>query len=310
MRAAPLWQLTLLAMVLGSQSSPAQLAPPPSYSPGQTAPPSYSPGQTAPPVLPSVPPSSPLPFLDPTLPKPPGPDSPIGKTGLPADLTGPALLSSWIYRPQPALSCCKPVGGDGPIGHEFNVWIGPSFLLSGGIFNGRLEPATQVGFEGRSLWFTPEGDQALTFMASVAYQYANGQGDQGVFPRQGQGVTVRGLHRSWVTLGLGRDWFSANAFPAGMPNTLLRYGFDGGGRLGSGHVDLNIPSIIGGYDREQSLIGGWYLAAHAMLEIPWGNWFWHAGVRLEYGWQYTNLVPRYRDDLQDLNLLFTTGFRF
>jgi hypothetical protein len=45
-------------------------------------------------------------------------------------------------------------------------------------------------------------------------------------------------------------------------------------------VDYNIPSIIGGYDREQSLIGGWYLAAHAMLEIPWGNWFWHAGVRL------------------------------
>jgi hypothetical protein len=214
MRAAPLWQLTLLAMVLGSQSSPAQLAPPPSYSPGQTAPPVVFARQTAPPVLPSVPPSSPLPFLDPTLPKPPVRFA-HWQDGLPADLTGPALLSSWIYRPQPALSCCKPVGGDGPIGHEFSVWIGPSFLLSGGIFNGRLEPATQVGFEGRSLWFTPEGDQALTFMASVAYQYANGQGDQGVFPRQGQGGDGAGAASVVGDVGIGPRLVQCQRLPGG-----------------------------------------------------------------------------------------------
>lgn len=297
MRAGLLMKLTLLAALLGVESVLAQPTLPTANPP-------------APPILQGVPPTGNLPFTDPQLPQPPGPGSPIGKTGLPAGLSGSALLSPWMYQPQPASSCCRPIGGDGPIGHEFNVWIGPSFLLSGGIFNGRLEPATQVGFEGRSLLFTPEGDQALTFVASIVYQYANGQGDQGVFPRLGQGVTVRGLHRSWVSLGMGRDWYSSNAFTAGVPYRLFRVGFDGGGRLGSGHVDFNIPEILNGYAREQSLLGGWYLAAHANVEIPWGNLLWHAGVRLEYGWQYTNLVPLFRDDLQDLNLLFTTGFRF
>ena len=41
-----------------------------------------------------------------------------------------------------------------------------------------------------------------------------------------------------------------------------------------------------------------------------GTWVWFGGVRAEYGYDWTNLVPPMDGDIHNLNLMLTTGIRF
>ena len=64
-----------------------------------------------------------------------------------------------------------------------------------------------------------------------------------------------------------------------------------------------------GYAR-QNVTYGVFLAAHATIEIPMGTWIWFAGLRTEWGYDWTNLVPPMSGNMHNLNILLTSGIRF
>jgi hypothetical protein len=247
------------------------------------------------------------PRMDLTAPPAAAPAEPVPPP-TPVPAPAPPALSSWItgaYR----CDCCGPFGGDGSIYTELYLRSGPAFVFGSTDLAERLNTGWAVQGGGRSLFFNPFKDAAWSIDLHLGFTYNNGQKSEPLsfFERP---VTIRDLRRTSVNLALGREWFLIG--PADAPGTKWRAGFDVGGQYGTVRADLNDPQGSG-YKRRTDVFHGIVVGAHTGLEIPCGACTYFAGLRLEWDYNWIELLPGLPGndtDLQDLNLLLVAGVRF
>ncbi|MCI0464754.1 MAG: hypothetical protein L0Z62_48135 [Gemmataceae bacterium] len=275
------------------------------------APPStpYSPSTASPPAL----------GLDATAPLPPpgGPGYPNG---------GPARLSDWINYKRPC-SCCEPVGGDGPVQTELYLRGGISIIIDGGVLADTLHSGWIIEGGARSLFFNPDMTAAWAVSYGISNVWNQGKNPNIKVPLSVlvptpptpdnpnggaapvnfgvdvPGVTIRSFNRTFVNLGVGREWFLF--VPSACEGLGWRFGADLGGRWGSANLDLHELR------HRTDVIGGVWFALHSDVEIPWGCWNVIAGFRAEWAYTWSDILQRQnKSDLMDVNLLVNLGVRF
>lgn len=216
---------------------------------------------------------------------------------------------AWVYQQPP--DCC-PQGFSGPIGTELYVRGGPSFpIAGGGDFNKSLMTGWEIMGGGRSLFFSPDGMRAWTVDLGLSYTINNGHPLRTFLFTDGSTVTVRHLHRTAVSLSLGHEWFMFGTGANGCGNGMnLRYGFDGGARWGTAHVDLNPITDPDGYARQHDVYGAAFAAIHFDAEVPMGAWTLLMGLRGEWSYSFMDLLPNQSTGLHDINVLAMVGVRW
>jgi hypothetical protein len=262
----------------------------------------------------SVPPSSNGPQSLPYLPSTSGP--PSSAITNPSTMPQPVSPSAneWLNSP---CFCNGPTGKNGPIGSEFFVLSGPTIATGPSIQAKFANVGWMVESGARTLLFNTSNDAAWTAVLALAYQYNDGSGRPPPFAFFGNAnipVTIRDIHRYGLTFGGGRDWFMCGQFPNLGSGTSLRVGLETGGRWGYEHVNLNLiindPSGQNSFLEKSKVYGGYYIGAHADLEVPMGSWVWVCGLRAEWGINWGTVIPLQNNNIQDINLLFSTGFRY
>lgn len=219
----------------------------------------------------------------------------------------PSGYSSYITYTKPG--CCGPVGGHGPIMSELYLRAGPSLPVSGGTLAHTLQTGWEIQGGGRSLFFNSSLDAAWTVDLSIGNIYNNGNRPnlailfQGVFP-----TTVQALNRTFVSAGVGREWYLLA--PAESQDTNWRVGADVGGRMGSARLDLNDATTTSGYRRLNDVLGAVYLSLHTDAEFPCGGFTFLAGFRAEWDYTWMDIYRGPKSDIVDVNLLVTTGVRY
>ena len=112
-------------------------------------------------------------------------------------------------------------------------------------------------------------------------------------------------------VGVGRDWFAQGpGFLTPDCPTNWRYGWELGGRWGTGHADLEPVADRTNYLRKSGVYHGVFLGAHADVEVPMGAWLFFAGGRAQWGYDWTDFIPPQQGDIQNVNLLLELGVRF
>jgi hypothetical protein len=262
------------------------------------------------------------------LPAPPVPDAPTAT----AVLTGEGHPKGTVTSPWCGNHPCGgPVGGNGPLSYEVVAFTGPSLNVAGGSFNSRLQNGWKVGGSVRTLWFNEPGTAAWVLDLGMNYTYNRGtSGDDEslrleVFtprPRNNAGEllgpdalvvhNIRSLTRVTASFGIGRDiFFKGPGFVGGFEGTNGRFGVDAGGRWGTGHVDL-VPfgTTDNNYLRRTGITHGVYAGMHLNWEVPMGSWIFTSGVRTEWEYMWTNMIPPHNGDIVSVNILLTAGVRF
>ena len=224
-------------------------------------------------------------------------------------------------------NCCGPVGGNGPVTYELFTRTGPSLIVGGSPdLSGAARFGWMVEGGGRSLFFNTTNDAAWVAELGLMYAY-NGANDRGldVFARQGrnaqtgllngpdqiQPFNLRGITRTGLNFGLGRDWFLNGPGVLGFEQAWnSRVGVDVSGNYGTIRVDLLPLADLNNYFRRYSTTTGIMFGAHYNVEMPVGGWILFAGGRVQYGFHHSNVVPPLSGNFQDLNLLLTAGVRF
>jgi hypothetical protein len=259
---------------------------------------------------------------------------PLGTlTGQPvSEVPGPALPTGAYASPYftDGPGCCGPLGRHGRVGYEIYSYTGPTWAIGEGEFTRRLQTGWMVGGGGRSLFFDPSHTTAWVADVGLSYQYNRGEEDDPVRtdvrqqPLRNQftgeitvrpdiltEVRVRALHRTNFNFGVGHDWWYRGPGSVGLEDcTNMRAGLLLGGRWGTAHVDLEPVATPGGYARRQNVTHGIYLAAHGTCEVPMGTWILFAGLRAEWAYDWTNIVPPMSGNMHSLNLLLHSGIRF
>jgi hypothetical protein len=245
----------------------------------------------------------------------------------PGGLSTGAYPSPW-YTDGPG--CCGPLGRNGQIAYELHAETGPSLVFGSGEFTDRLKTGWIISGGGRTLFFNPAGSAAWTVDLGLSYTYNRGSSSDfsDVFIRQPatQNATtgaavfhpdiltttrIRGLDRTSFNFAAGRDWFLwGPGNPGGESAWNIRAGLDVGGRWGTGHVDLVPNNAANAYSRRQGVYHGVYVDAHINAEVPVGGWIWVSGFHVQYGYDWSNIIPPLNGDIQNVNLLVNTGFRF
>jgi hypothetical protein len=224
--------------------------------------------------------------------------------------------------------CCGPLGRDGRIGYEVYTFTGANFVFGPGL-PAKLRTGVSVGGGARTLFFTPDHTAAWTVDLGLSYTHNYGtQAPQNLFLRASPIVNtttgvvtpvadplrpafIREIHRESFNFNLGRDWWLWGAGnTGGETGTNIRVGGWVGGRYGSSHVDLIPLDEIAGYSRRQNVFEGVVVGGHATFETPMGGWILFGGVRAEYGYDWTNLVPPLQGNLNNINIQLTLGIRF
>jgi hypothetical protein len=280
--------------------------------------------------------------LPPPMPEPTAavqPTTPATGNGLPPG----SVVDPWIAYARPG--CCGPLGGDGPISSEWFLRNGVSMPVATGILHEALQTGWMTEFGARALFFNPDTDAAWTASASLSYTYNNsGRGDlvfrypegflrnvlnpvtglrTNVVQFENIPVTIRDYQRWSLNTALGRERYFFN--PAYRPGWHLRFGWDSGGRWGYGRAELNdlsgivppnnpqgIESNVILFRRRSDVFGTVFVSLHSDLEVPicCGAAYFISGIRAEWNYNWTNLFPGQPRDLQDVNLLWTVGFRY
>lgn len=250
-----------------------------------------------------------------------------GGTPLPA-VSNPipgAVYSPWVGD-NPAGGCCGPVGANGPITYEPYLRTGPVLLTGGGPLTAVTKTfGWNVQGGARSLFFNPAGDAAWVFDLGVGYSQNEGRAAQrplnieigavkfgGGLNKQLFAVGLTELRRTSFNFGFGRDYFLNGPGVVGLAPeyTNFRVGWDVGGRWGTGSAHFEPFGDPGGYRRRQGVFHSVYGAGQATWEQPMGSWTFFLGGRVEWAYNWTNLIPPNDGEFRDLNLLLTTGVRF
>ncbi|QEG30417.1 hypothetical protein GobsT_52220 [Gemmata obscuriglobus] len=230
--------------------------------------------------------------------------------------------------------CCGPLGRDGRIGYELYSFTGLNFTIGNGLPDRLNAVGWTVGGGVRTLFFDATHTAAWTIDLGGSYTYNRGQGAQSptnlflrtpaADPSPNDGVTelqpqpdrlvlsgIRGIRRSSFNYAIGRDvWLLGNGSTGGQNGTNWRVGGWIGGRYGTSSVDVNPLTEVDGYARRQNVFHGIFTGVHTTFDIPVGAWIWTNGVRVEYGHDWTNLVPPIQGNIHNINIQFTTGIRY
>jgi hypothetical protein len=260
-------------------------------------------------------PTSTLAGTPPTQPAPPGVVS-----GLPPG----AYASPWTGDKP---GCCGPLGG-GPIGYELYVETGPNIIGHNSQLGAVLHTGWMVGVGTRSFLFNTDANAAWTLNLGISYTFNRAdQSTQLIVVNKGSSSTVNGttqttpptpqqfvlrdLDRTSFNFGIGRDWWiwgpGASGYESGWN---WRIGPEIGGRWGTAHVDMIPLNVQNGYFRRQDVYHSIYGGVHSNVEVPIGSWIWFSGVNIQYGYDWTNLIPPLSAGLGNVNLMMTTGVRF
>ena len=229
---------------------------------------------------------------------------------------GVAASSTWIDY-QRCLGCCGPVGGNGPIGYEAYVRNGMDFPIGGNPFGSRLDVGWDVAVGGRTLLFDVAAEKAWTIDLSItnifnnnsdrtsSYPLFNLPAGPGNPPIPEMGLIIKNLNRTYVNAAVGREWYLWGSASVAKPDTNLRVGVDMGGRYGTEKAEFT------NFQHLTDVNAGVFLSVHSDLEVPWGCCIFQAGLRLEYGYTWSDILQQQNDgDIQDMTLMFTTGVRF
>jgi hypothetical protein len=227
---------------------------------------------------------------------------------------GPSL-SRWLVYQTP--DCCGKVGCDGPIFAELYLGTGVEIPASGKIFGQVLETGWLVQGGGRSVLFNPAMDRDWNIDLSVSNILNHGQHSDIKIPISlptmpvtagnvtfaTQNVSVRELNRTYVNASVGREWYFQRP-----PDALIhtwRFGVNAGGRLGSEKVELYEVTHL------TDVIGGVFVGLNADVQIPCGGCcVFLAGMRVEWGYTWSDIFKPNDSDIQDVNFLFTAEVRF
>lgn len=266
----------------------------------------------------------------PSVTAPPATPTPAaGGSSSTVTLTAPPGLPSYpagtIHSPAcPGGLCNGPVGGNGPVTYEIYSRTGPTLVVGGSEFSGRLNTGWQVGGGAHTFFFNTARDAAWVLDTGISYNYNRGRQERGgpldvytpPFNRQTQpdGIhphLVRGLHRTSFNFGFGRDWWiTGTGTVDGSTHSNSRWGVDLGGRWGTSHVDLVPTANLNNYLRKRAVFHSVVLGTHADWERPMGNWILFAGLRGEFDYTFLNVVPPNGSDIVGVNLLFQMGVRY
>ena len=240
----------------------------------------------------------------------------------------PGSYPSPFYTDGPG--CCGPLGRDGRIGYELYTYTGPTWAIGEGEFTRRLQTGWMVGGGGRSLFFDQSHTKAWVIDLGLSYQYNRGEFDDPIStdvkqipirnPLTGAvtqrpdvltRVRVRALDRTNFNYGIGHDWWLSGAATPGLEDHVnWRVGALVGGRWGTAHVDLVPLDDPTGYARRHNVTHGVFVAAHSTVEVPMGSWILFAGLRAEWGYDWTNIVPPMDGNMHSINLMMTSGIRY
>jgi hypothetical protein len=249
----------------------------------------------------------------------PSPTAEYGAPEVPKETPVPAAggLSDWVLYQR---DCCE--GKHGvytPLYTELYVNAGPSFPVGGMTLSRELKTGWSIVGGARALFFNePQTRAWLVDLHLINTDESAGKRNtefpltffhngtrSDLFTFEGKtGITKFSLHnanRALVGLGFGREWYPWQ--PAGGGGRTWRVGADGGGRWGSQSVSLNT------FGHLTDVIGSIYAAAHTDVEIPCGSCLFHAGVRLEWAYTFSDVLQR-TSDVQDISLWLTVGIRF
>lgn len=247
----------------------------------------------------------------PNPPTPP-PDAPIpAVTQPPQNQLPPGTVTSPWNGPG-GTGCCGPVGGNGPVMSELFLRSGINLPVAGGIFNNATQAGYVQQFGMRSLFFDPIGSKAWTLEGAIIYMYNNGSRPDYEYDIFGTFAQIREYHRAGVHLAFGREWYLFT--PGYQCGKNYRAGLDVGGRYGYSRVNMNVVSDDGAtieFDRRSDVFGGVFVALHTDVEIPLGPCFtFVTGVRAEWGYNFTDIIPTWDSDLQDVNIMLNFGWKY
>jgi hypothetical protein len=252
--------------------------------------------------------------------QPPGPPAPIEIAPAPAPSGSANTLLPNGYTPLPGTAGSRwveensalPVGGNGPIGQELYFNTGLNMALGNGIFGLYTHPGWMIDTGGRALWFNVPNSGAMTGAIGFTYQENIGKQDAPTYKFFGIDVRTRSLIRCSAVSRVGYDWFRQGQGPFGWGNT-FRFGADVGGRWGTEILYLDVindPVQNTTFRRRSDVFGGVVAGIHADIEIPMRSWVWFGGLRWEYGYNWSNLLPGQNSNIHDINTLMEFGFRY
>lgn len=280
-----------------------------------------------------------------TLPPAPGanatptlvsPDHPLvpahpAAAGLPPGSVVTPYVSPWINYPQ-GPGCCGPVGANGPIATELYSRTGFWFRAGGGgAMTNSLNPGWGGQWGGRTLFFNPAGEKAWVIDLGLTYQYYNGRANAPTFmfditntdqtgatTRQTIEANIRAYNRTAVRLAGGREWYLlGSVYDRNCGQRNWRAGADFGGSWATTHLDLNDitnsqPNESPAYKRFRDVAGGMFLAVHSDVEFGMGGWLFQTGVRLEWEYQWSDILQRadLGGDLATVALIWSFGVRY
>jgi len=248
--------------------------------------------------------------------------APLGRNGSAEPTSQPggadrSGLSDWIvYR----RDCCEGRhGAVTPLYTELYLEAGPSIPVGGQTLSRELKTGWSIAGGARALFFNEQHSRAWVVDAHIINTnesagvlntqfpltfFHNGvRSDLVVF----EGVagrktfSIQNSNRTMVGLGLGRNWYPWN--PADSEGNKWRIGIDSGGRYGSHRINFSE------FGHVTDVVGGIYAGAHSDVEIPWRGIVWHAGVRFEWAYTWSDILQQ-TSDVQDLNLFVTVGLRY
>lgn len=250
--------------------------------------------------------------------------APPTANGLPAGPLPPGSYSGPYCGPN-AAGCNGPVGGNGPLTYELYFYTGPSFIVGGDKeLNAALGTGWAVAGGGKTLHFNQTADAAWVLTTGITYLYSSGQRDYiGVATRPTANTTgapqtepvnafrVKAFNRPALEFAIGRDWWLNGPAVVGQEcGWNNRFGVDVGGRWGHNSISLVPLADPSNYFRRSSVFHAVTIGAHYTVEMPMGAWIGFLGGRVQWAYNWSNVVPPIGGNTQDVGLLMTAGVRF
>jgi hypothetical protein len=206
-----------------------------------------------------------------------------------------------------------PVGRNGPIGQESYLETGPTMPKGDGVFGLYLQTGWMVEGGFRALFFNAENSAAMTARVGLTYQENFGKPNAPTYKFFGTDVRTKALIRVSGVTAIGRDWFRPwNGRWNNSTNT-FRFGADVGARWGTEILSLDVendPVQNTTFRHRSDVFGGVVVGVHADVEVPMRSWVWFGGLRWEFGYNWSNLLPGQNSNIFDFNTLLATGFRY
>lgn len=217
--------------------------------------------------------------------------------------------------------------GNGPITYEGYIRTGPSINIGGGELSAVLHDGWMTAAGGRTLFFNESNDAAWVLDLGLSFTQNQGRRLERVTmitasELKGADATnrftipvgVRTVRRTSFNFGLGRDWWLYGPgtvdLNGGSGASNWRGGFDVGGRWGTSSIDVEPQDDVGGTRHRQAVFHGVYVASTLNWEKQFGGCILQAGIRAEWGYDWTNLLPPQTSNLQNLNILMQFGLRY